>query len=87
LCAVDSQDVELAEILHNLENNADVDEDSVLGSQIPQELVNETVRDSDDEDMQDLSQPLDAAVDWNMDDNIQEVNLKRCLLNSLKPII
>jgi hypothetical protein len=84
---VDSQDVELAEILHNLENNADVDEDSVLGSQIPQELVNETVRDSDDEDMQDLSQPLDAAVDWNMDDNIQEVNLKRCLLNSLKPII
>lgn len=84
---MDSQDVELAEILHNLENNADVDEDSVLGSQIPQELVNETVRDSDDEDMQDLSQPLDAAVDWNMDDNIQEVNLKRCLLNSLKPII
>jgi hypothetical protein len=74
---VDSQDVELAEILQNLENNADVDEDSILGSQVHQELGSETVDGSDDEDMQDLRQPLDAAVDSKPDDSFQEENLNR----------
>jgi hypothetical protein len=74
---VDSQDAELADILQNLENTADVDEDSVLGSQALQELGNETIDGSDVEDMQDLSQSLDAAVDSNPDDSFQKENLNR----------
>jgi hypothetical protein len=51
--------VVLAEILHGLDNSVYIDEDSVLGSQVPQELRNEAACGSDDEDMQDLSHPLD----------------------------
>jgi hypothetical protein len=87
LCPVDSQDVELAEVLRNLENSSDVDEDSVLGSQISQELQDETVHvNDDDEDMQDFSQPLDAAVDWNKYD-YQKGNLNRYVLRALKVIV
>lgn len=84
---MDSQDAELAEILQNLENNADVDEDSVLGSQVLQEKGSEIVDSNDDEDMQDLRQPLDAAVDSNPDDSFQKENLNRYLLDVLKLVL
>jgi hypothetical protein len=81
---VDSQDEELAAVLHNLENGADVDEDSILGSQICQELQDEAVHGCDDEDMQDFSQPLDAVLDCCTDDYCQKGNVNRYLLIALK---
>lgn len=84
LCPVDSQDEELAAVLHNLENSADVDEDSVLGSQICQELQDEAIHGCDDEDMQDFSQPLDAVLDCYTDDYYGKGNVDRYLLSALK---
>jgi hypothetical protein len=80
---VDSQDVELAVVLHNLENSADVEEDSILGSQICKELQDETIHGCDD-DMQDFSQPLDAVLECNTDDYSQKGNVNRYLLSALK---
>jgi len=54
-----------------------IDEDSVLGSQVPQELGNEAAHGSDDEDMQDLSHPLDGAVNWDTADDFQRGNSNR----------
>jgi hypothetical protein len=82
---VDSQDVALAEVLHNLENSGDVDEDSVLGSQTCQELQDETTDGcDDDDDMQDLSQPLDAVAGCNVDDDYEEGNVNRYVFSALK---
>jgi hypothetical protein len=81
---VDSQDIELAEVLHNLENRAGVDEDSLLGSQICQEFQDETIHGCDDEDMQDFSQPLHATVDCYTDDCCQKGNVNRYQLSALK---
>jgi hypothetical protein len=81
---VDSQDIELAEVLHNLEHSADVDEDSLLGSQICQELQDETIHGCDDEDMQDFSRPLHAVVDCYTDDCYQKGNVNRYMLSALK---
>jgi hypothetical protein len=80
---VDSQDVELAEVLCNLENSGGVDTDSVLGSQICQQ-VQETADDCDDEDTQDLSQPLGAVEDWNIDDGCQKGNVNRYMFSALQ---
>lgn len=81
LCLVGSQDVVLAEILHGLDNSVDVDEDSVLGSQVPQELGNDAVHGSDNEDMQDLSHPLDGSVNWDTADDFQRGSLNRYMVN------
>lgn len=81
LCLVGSQDVVLAEILHGLDNSVDADEDSVLGSQVPQELGNEAVDGSDNEDMQDLRQPLDGAVNSDAVDDLQRGSLNRYVVN------
>ncbi|XP_033611757.1 DNA polymerase zeta catalytic subunit isoform X3 [Cryptotermes secundus] len=76
---MDSQDEELTAVLHNLENIADIDEDSILGSQICQELQDEEIHGCDDEDMQDFSEPLDAVLDCYTDDYHQKENVKRSL--------
>jgi hypothetical protein len=73
---VGSQDVVLAEILHGLDSSVYIDEDSVLGSQVPQELGTEAAYESDDEDMQDLSQSLDGAVNWDTADDLQSGNVR-----------
>jgi hypothetical protein len=73
--------VVLAEILHGLDNSVDADEDSVLGSQVPQELGNEAVDGSDNEDMQDLRQPLDGAVNSDAVDDLQRGSLNRYVVN------
>jgi hypothetical protein len=83
---VGSQDVVLAEILHGLDNSVYIDEDSVLGSQVPQELGNEAAHGSDDEDMQDLSHPLDGAVNWDTADDFQRGNLNRYVVNMEKQL-
>lgn len=81
-----SQDVVLAEILHGLDNSVYIDEDSVLGSQVPQELGNEAAHGSDDEDMQDLSHPLDGAVNWDAADDFHRGNLNRYVVNMEKQV-
>lgn len=86
LCLVGSQDVVLAEILHGLDSSVCIDEDSVLGSQVPQELENEAAHGSDDEDMQDLSHPLDGAVNCDTADDFQRGNLNRYVLNKEKQV-
>lgn len=80
---MNSQDVELAEVLQNLEKSGDVDEDSVLGSQICQELQDEAIDGCEDEDMQDLSRPLNAVVDCNVDDDCEKGNLNRYMFTAL----
>jgi hypothetical protein len=85
LCLVGSQDVVLAEILHGLDNSVDIDEDSVLGSQVPQEIGNKAAHGSE-EDMQDLSHPLDGAVNWDTSDDFQRGNLNRYVVNTEKKV-
>lgn len=70
-------------ILQNLESGANVDEDSILGSQAFQELETETVDGSEDEDMQDLRQTLDAAADSSPNDGFEKEGSSRYLLNVL----
>jgi hypothetical protein len=73
--------VVLAEILHGLDNSMDVDEDSILGSQVPQELGSEAGHGSDD-DMQDLSHALDdGASNFDTADVLQRGNLNRYVVN------
>jgi hypothetical protein len=76
----------LAEILHGLDNSVYIDEDSVLGSQVSQELGSEAAHGSDDEDMQDLSHPLGGAVNWNTADDFQRGNLNRYVVNVEKQV-
>ena len=76
----------LAEILHGLDNSVYIDEDSVLGSQVPQELGKEAANGSDDEDMQDLSLPLDGAVNCNTADDFQGGNLDRYVVHMEKQV-
>jgi hypothetical protein len=83
---VGSQDVVLAEILHGLDSSVYIDEDSVLGSQVPQELENEAAYGNDDEDMQDLSHPLDGAENWDTADDLQRGNVNRYVVNVEKQV-
>jgi hypothetical protein len=78
--------VVLAEILHGLDSSVCIDDDSVLGSQVPQELGNEAAYGSDDEDMQDLSQSLDGAVNWDTADDLQRGNVNRYVVNMEKQV-
>ena len=58
---VGSFDEELAALLNKLEKSGEIDDDSILGSQVPEELVHCSY--GENEDVQDLSQPLELPAE------------------------